>query len=312
MGAVGAGTQVWLMSADGNSVRSLNEGAAVDAFAWAPADDGLAYVAATGLQIINADDAAPVTLVPPSLPDHGPGQMGRITWSPDGAWIAFGWQEQQPKQPLTYQGLWRVSSDGEQLAELYASGVPEKGEAILAGWSLDSQRIFFWQGGVLSASILADGVPLYSLPAGGGEPAKLVDTVLVHDDFLALAPQGDRLAVTTGGYRATWTNKRVAVVEAGDGELVWLTDESVAAFSPAWSPDGVLLAYVAMPDEGDLVGGDDARLTGIQMGYRVSSSGCRTQPRAAKSIRPLTSLPWPGRAWKPCWTTSKGAASGLT
>ena len=252
--------QVWLMSADGNSARSLNEGAAVDAFAWAPADDRPAYVAAAGLQVISTDGAAPVTLVPPSLPGHGPGRMGRIAWSPNGDWIACEWQEQHPDQPLTYQGLWRVSSNGEQLAELYVSGAPEKGEAILAGWSPDGQHILFWQGEMLSGSMLADGVALYSLPAGGGEPTKLADTVLVHDDFVALAPQGDRLAVTAGGYRATWTNKRVAVVEAGGGELAWLTDDSVVAFSPAWSLDAAHLAYVAMPDRGDLVGGDDARL----------------------------------------------------
>ncbi len=252
--------QVWLMSADGNDARSLNEGATVDAFAWAPADDRLAYVAAAGLQVISADSATPVTLVPPSLPGYGPGRMGRIAWSPDGAWIACGWEEWQAGQPLTYQGLWRVSSDGEQLAELYVSGAPEKGDAILAGWSLDGQHILFWQGDILSASMLAGGVALYSLPAGGGKPTKLVDTVLVHDDFVASAPQGDWLAVTPGGYRATWTNKRIAVVEVDGGEPTWLTDESVAAFSPAWSPDGIHLAYVAMPDEGDLVGGEDARL----------------------------------------------------
>jgi Tol biopolymer transport system component len=252
--------QVWLMSVDGKDAHSLNEGAAVDAFAWAPADDLLAYVAAAGLQVISADSLVPVTLTPPSLPGHGPGRMGRIAWSPDGAWIACEWQEWQPDRPLTYQGLWKVSANGEQLAELYASGVPEKGEAVLAGWSLDGQYILFWQGDILSASMLADGVALYSLPANGGEPTKLVDTVLVHDDFLAPAPEGDRLAVTAGGYRATWTNKHVAVVEASVGELTWLTDESVAAFSPAWSPDGIRMAYAAMPDRGDLVGGDDARL----------------------------------------------------
>ena len=251
--------QVWLISADGKDTHPLHEGIAVDAFAWAPADDRLAYVAGGELRAVNADGSDPATLVSQTLPERGPGRTGRIAWSPDGNWIAWERQEQQPDQPPTYQGLWKVSANGDQLAELYASGVPEKGEAILAGWSLDGQHILFWQGDILSASMLADGVPLYSLPAGGGESAKLVDTVLVHDDFLSLAPQGDRLAVTAGGYRATWTNKRVAVVEAGDGELTWLTDESVAAFSPTWSPDGQRIAYVAMPDKGDLVGGDPAK-----------------------------------------------------
>jgi len=263
--------QVWLMSAEGNDAQPLNEGATVDAFAWAPADDRLAYIAAAGLQAISADGATPVTLVPPSLPDHGPGQMGRIAWSPDGDWIACGWQEWQPGQPLTYQGLWRVSSDGEQLAELYVSGAPEKGDAILAGWSPDGQHILFWQGEMLSGSILADGVPLYSLPADGGEPVQLArqlasdarpstDKVLAYSDFVATAPTSAQVAVTVGAYRATWMNKRVAVVEAGTDAISFLTTEDLAAFSPSWSPDSTRLAYVAMPDEGDLVGGDDARL----------------------------------------------------
>ena len=248
--------QVWLMRADGNDLHPIDKRGPVSAFAWSPAEDRLAYVAGSGilrLEAINADGTDLATLIPLSI--CASGILGHIAWNPDGRWIAYEWREMQ-----TYQGLWKVSSDGEQLAELYASGAPEKGEAVLAGWSPDGQHVLFWQCDVLSASIMADGVPLYSLPASGGEPTKLVDTVLVHDDFLASAPQGDWLAVTAGGYRATWTNKRVAVVEAGGGEPAWLTDDSVAAFSPAWSPDGVRLAYVAMPDRGDLVGGDDARL----------------------------------------------------
>jgi Tol biopolymer transport system component/ribosomal protein S16/tetratricopeptide (TPR) repeat protein len=248
--------QVWLIRADGSDLHPIDQCGPVSVFAWSPVEDRLAYVAGSGilrLEVINADGSDPATLIPLSI--CAAGILGRIAWSPNGRWIAYGWREE-----LTYQGLWKISADGEERSELYASGVPKKGEAILAGWSPDGQHILFWQGDVLSASMLADGVALYSLPAGRDGPTKLVDTVLVHDDFLAPAPQGDRLAVTAGGYRATWTNKRIAVVEVDGGEPTWLTDESVAAFSPAWSPDGIHLAYVAMPDEGDLVGGDDARL----------------------------------------------------
>ncbi len=287
--------QVWLMSADGNSARSLNEGAAVNAFAWAPAAERLAYVANGEMRAINADGSDPATLVPQSLPERDPGQVGDVVWSPDGACIAYEWMERPLDQPLTYEGLWKVSSDGRQRAELYASGAPEKGVALLAGWSLDGQYIFFWQGDILSASLLSDGPPLYSLPADGGEPIKLVDSVLVHDDFVAPAPQGDWLAVAAGYWRGTWTNKRVAVIKADGGELTWLTDESVAAFSPAWSPDGVHLAYVAMPDRGDLVSGEEMQMGMMERHIWVINAQGEPQPQqltddpAYRDERPLWS-----------------------
>jgi len=287
--------QVWLMSADGNGAQALNEGGAVGAFAWAPADDRLAYVANGELRAINADGTDPATLVPQSLPDRDPGQVGHMIWAPDGSCIAYAWVEGPSGQPLTYEGLWKVSSDGRQRAELYASGAPEKGVALLAGWSLDGQHILFWQGEILSASLLSDGPAFYSLPADGGEPIELVDSVLVHDDFVAPAPQGGWLAVAAGSYRATWMNKRVGVVEAGGDELTWLTEESVAAFSPAWSPDGVHLAYVAMPDRGDLVGGEDARLGMMERRIWVVDAQGKPQPQqltddlAYRDERPLWS-----------------------
>jgi Tol biopolymer transport system component len=287
--------QVWLMSADGNSVRSLDEDATVGPFAWAPAAERLAYVANGELRAINADGTDPATLVPQSLPDRDPGQVGHITWSPDGAWIPYEWVEKPLDQPLTYEGLWKVSSNGRQRAELYASGAPEKGVALLAGWSFDGQSIFFWQGDILSASLLSDGPAFYSLPADGGEPIERVDSVLVHDDFVAPAPQGGCLAVAAGSGRATWTNKRVAVVKADGGALTWLTDESVTAFSPAWSPDGVHLAYVAMPDRGDLVGGEDARLGMMERRIWVINAQGKPQPQqltddpAYRDERPLWS-----------------------
>jgi Tol biopolymer transport system component len=287
--------QVWLMSADGNGAQALNEGAAVDAFAWAPADDRMAYVASGEMRAIDADGTDLVTLVPQSFADRDPGQVGHIGWNPEGAWIAYEWVEPPLDQPLTYEGLWKVSSDGRRRVELYASGAPEKGVAILAGWSLDGQYILFWQGDILSASLLSDGPAFYSLPAGGGEPIEMVDSVLVHDDFVAPAPQGHWLAVAAGYYRATWTNKRVGVLEADGGELTWLTDESVAAFSPAWSPDGIHLAYVAMPDRGDLVGGEEMRMGMMERHIWVINAQGKPQPQqltddpAYRDERPLWS-----------------------
>ena len=42
--------QVWVVEADGNSMHLLGQGASIDAFAWSPVDDRLAYsIAKSGL-----------------------------------------------------------------------------------------------------------------------------------------------------------------------------------------------------------------------------------------------------------------------
>ncbi len=251
-----AGSQVWLMRADGSEARPLVEGADVSIFAWAPTTDRLAYVTDDGgLQAVNADGAYPATLV---VSEPGRSKVGHVAWSPDEIRIAYEWWEQS--ESLHYQGLWEVSADGGEPRELYDSGVPGKGEVILAGWSGDGRFLLFWQGPIPSASMLADGVPLYALPVDGGAPVQLAEATLLHPDFIALDPTGaDQIAVVDGGYRGSWTNKRLHVIQISSGESVAVTSPNEAVSSLAWSPDGRRIAYVAMPDEGDLGGGDAAR-----------------------------------------------------
>jgi hypothetical protein len=87
----------------------------------------------------------------------------------------------------------------------------------------------------------------------------LADAVLLHQDFVASFPAGFRVAVAAGAGRTTWNNKHLAVVEPEAEEVTYLTSDDVAALSPAWSPDGTHLAYSAMAEEKDLVGGEMAR-----------------------------------------------------
>jgi len=302
--------QFWVMRADGTRSRSLVEEAALGAFAWAPAGDRLAYVAGGELWTINAGGTDPAVLVPQDLSGRDSGRVGRIAWSPDGAWIAYEWLEKQPDHPLAYEGLWKVAADGGRWAELYNSGAPEKGVAILVGWFLDGQYLFFWQGDILSASMLADGVLLYVLPADGGAPVQLAakldardvpqeKRVLLHADFIAAAPatgpSPGAVAIAIGGYRATWTSKRVGVVDLNASAVLFLTPENLAAFSPAWSPGGTRLAFVAMSDEGDLVGSEDARLGMMSRRIWVATVDGASPPRqltgdpAYRDERPLWS-----------------------
>jgi dipeptidyl aminopeptidase/acylaminoacyl peptidase len=204
----------------------------------------------------------------------GAGVRG-LAWSPDGEWIAYEWWEGR-----AYQGLWKIPVSGGEPTELYASGFPEKGEAIVAGWSGDGRFLLFWQSDILSASALADGVPLYAVPAAGGTPVPLADTVLVHSDFVTAQPLGgERVVVIAGGYRGAWTNKTLRVVLPATGEGETLTSPDQVASSPAWSPDGQRIAFSAMPDEGDLGGGEDARLGMMNRRIWVGTVGSDSQPQ---------------------------------
>jgi len=57
-----------------------------------------------------------------------------------------------------------VSTDGGSRRELYNSGLPQRGEAFLAGWSPLGKRLLFWQSETPYA-LLTDGAPLYSVSA---------------------------------------------------------------------------------------------------------------------------------------------------
>jgi Tol biopolymer transport system component len=267
--------QVWVIGAEGDGAHPLSQGASVEAFAWSPVDDRLAYsTAVSGLNVINADGTDLVTLVPYDNRDN-PGRLGRFAWNPEGTLIAYEWRIQSTDQSSTYQGLWKVSMDGNERVELYASGLPKKGEALLAGWSPLGKRVIFWQSEVPTAS-LTDGTPLYAInatPSKDNEPARLGagEVVLNYFDFIAPAPRNavlearDAIALVTGNSRSTWKNKRIEL----SGRI--LSPQNMAAISPAWSPTGARLVYAAMPERADLVGSELARQELMQRHIWVAS-----------------------------------------
>lgn len=248
-------TAVWLIRANGQDAYVVDQGGVVNDFAWSPTEDRLAYVAGSGvlrLAVLRAGEAEPVTLLAPDPT----GRPGRFAWSPGGESIVYEWW-----QGMDAQGLWLMAAGEDEVGEpslLYDSGIPQRGEALLAGWTGDGRYVLFWEG-YLSASLLADGAPFYALPAGGGEPVLVSGgdgVVLYYDDFWSSSAAGN-VVLAAGAGRETWTNKAVVAVRPGADGLAVLAADDIAAISPAFSSFGV--AYAAGPDAGAVGGGDAAR-----------------------------------------------------
>jgi Tol biopolymer transport system component len=260
--------QLWLMRRNGEDAQMIIDAQSGAEFAWSPSADVLAYVSGDGIALWRPDTATSTPLVTkempqsppePPLPPEAAGMgAGHLAWSPDGSWLAYEWSTWDTAAEQMRHGIWTIGMGGGEPIQRYDSGLPKRGQALLAGWTGDGRYILFWQSPIMSASMLADGVPLYALPAGGGEAQLLAEPVLVHQDFVVPHPgEQPTVALVVGSYRATWTGKQLRVVALGAEAVQPPLDQAIS--SPAWAPNGATLAFVAMPDEGDLGGGPDAQ-----------------------------------------------------
>jgi Tol biopolymer transport system component len=237
---------VWLIDAGGNLAWPLNEGATVDFFAWSPLRNNLAYTTGGTLFIVD-EDGKNLRSISSQYENNSHqninGQIGRIAWNPDGTRIAYEWWEQPTGQSVPTRGIRLISLDGDRPINIYA------GDASLAGWTMDGRYLLFWKGVHLSPSLAADGVSLFTLSIESGTPVLVEAAMLPYLDFLTFDPTGaDQLLLISGDGREAWTNKMLWLRRVSSGEESLLTSPDLAISSPAWSQNGSLIAFVAMPD----------------------------------------------------------------
>lgn len=247
---------LWMMYADGSAAFAIEPSKSTRAWAWAPQSDELAYILnGDTIKVLNPSSNARLAFAPHLGPNGYPGVIQSLNWSPDGSTIAYYWQSGPEGQAPDYRGIWRLAPLTGEKSEVYSSETPGMVEVKLWGWSSDDQYLIFWQEALQAGRRMAKGAGLYSVPVAGGDPLPLVNAVLPHRDFVAADPTGSSLlAVIAGGGENTWTGKALVLVSASGGEPVTITPPDQAVSSPAWSSSGNLLAFVAMPDGGDIAG----------------------------------------------------------
>ncbi len=137
-------------------------------------------------------------------------------------------------------------------------------QVIFGKWSPNSRYVVMWVG-MLSASILADGLPPFVLDADTGQAHPIAmdssagrpalelspdNVALANPRYHSWSPDGSRLAITAGGYRSAQVNKwlNLVEVETGQATTVISKTEQIPGIV-AWSPRGDVIAYAAVPAE---------------------------------------------------------------
>lgn len=120
-------------------------------------------------------------------------------------------------------------------------------------------QLLYWVDDDFSGSAASDGLNLYRIPADASSavPRPLGIATLLNEDFLSLSPKTNLLAAAAGMGRDACENKRIAIIDPSTWQVRYLTGDETTAVTPAWSPDGTLIAYSAAPSVPNGCGGGE-------------------------------------------------------
>jgi Tol biopolymer transport system component len=170
-------------------------GAGARALSFAPAEGRIAGESRLGAVLVGSPSARTQVVVR--------SRFGVQSVDPSGTRLAF--------STLTGRSLWAVDLASGRRRLLYESPSDAVGPPTNEGWSPDGRWVFFQTDGYSSSSIAADGLPLLAVPARGGRPIRIEQSVLRAD--LSVRPCGGRsLVVSAGSDRYVSANKQIDIV----------------------------------------------------------------------------------------------------
>ena len=224
-------SNVWIVSADGESHRPLLSGASdFSSPRWSPNADRIAYVAsveARGTQLfvrwMDSGETALLTNLRES--------PSALAWSPDGSQIAFSMF---------------VPAEEASLA-----AAPQKPEG--ASWAAPVRVIDRLSYRVDGQGYLETGNShVFVVPADGGTPRQLTDGAYNHNGPLAWSPDGASIVFSANrdpDYEYDQQESDLWRVDVATATLTRLTDRIGPDTAPTFSPDGSRIAYLGYDDE---------------------------------------------------------------
>ena len=188
------------------------------------------------VQFTNGKDGSTLTTKTPAATPTTEmnGDIERIP-SPDGRWTVL-YQRQMGQL---------IIEDGQEKQTPVA--VDGQDQYLIPGsWSPDSRYLLLWQG-IDSASIQADGLPLWSLELSTGKTFRVSKAALVNPGYSSWAPDGHALVFTNGGYRSAQVGKWLSLYTPADQQVTDLvSQDKLVPGLVSWSLDGKTIVFAAV------------------------------------------------------------------